>query len=97
MASEGLSLLIKELSLGGVVGASAGVVLIAGAPLTALELKRALTGATRRVARRPAEPPILKSDMVRCKGVGWREAYSRQLQERSFADGEQVTAPPKGV
>ena len=65
MASEGVSFVIKELSLGGVVGASAVVVFREGTPLGALtETKRALTGAESRLTRRLAAPPILNSDIV---------------------------------
>ena len=57
--------MIKELSLGGVVGASEVVVFTEGTPLGALaETKRALTGAASRLTRRLAAPPILNSDIV---------------------------------
>lgn len=46
------------------MGASAVVVFTEGTPLGALERKRALTGAESRLTRRPAAPPILKSDIV---------------------------------
>lgn len=52
------------------MGASAVLVLTPEAPLTALELKRALIGAASRVVRRLAEPPILKRDMVDGEGAG---------------------------
>mgnify|MGYP006902561908 FL=1 len=65
MASEGVSLVSKELSLGGVVGASEVLVFTEGSPLRALlETKRALTGTAIRAARRLAAPPILNSDIV---------------------------------
>lgn len=57
--------MIKELSLLGVLGASEVLVLMEGSPLGRLEeTKRALTGAAILLIRRPAAPPILKSDIV---------------------------------
>ena len=83
MASEGVSLVSKELSLGGVVGASEVLVFTEGSPLMALlETKRALTGTASRVARRLAAPPILNSDIVSFWMRGMVVACEDSLQVR---------------
>jgi hypothetical protein len=61
MASDGVSLLIKELALFGVPGASEVLVFTEPA-LGTLEMKRALIGAEILPTLRPA-PPILKRDI----------------------------------
>lgn len=93
--------MIKELPLGGTVGAAEGLVLTGGSPGAReeeWETKRALTGATSRPALKQAALPALTNDIVDGDNGQYRCQWRTREQRKRYAARCRSSRPvPKAV